>query len=102
MKISKHLHSCLLVQDQNKTVLIDPGIFTAQEKALDLKKIDKLDYLLITHEHSDHLYLPFIKEIVAKFPNVKIVTNQSIVNILSKENITATTQADAVVTTENV
>jgi L-ascorbate metabolism protein UlaG (beta-lactamase superfamily) len=102
MKISKHLHSCLLVQEQEKTFLIDPGIFTYQEKALDIHKLDKLDYLLITHEHPDHMYLPFIKEIVAKFPKVKIITNQSIVKILEKETIKATSEGDSVVTVENV
>jgi L-ascorbate metabolism protein UlaG (beta-lactamase superfamily) len=93
MKISKHVHSCLFIEEQGKTVLIDPGIFTYQEKALDLAHIDKLDYLLFTHEHPDHMYLPFVKEIVAKFPEVKIVTNQSIVELLQKETIKATTQS---------
>lgn len=102
MKISKHLHSCLLVQEQDKTFLIDPGIFTYQEKALDIHKLNKLEYLLITHEHPDHMYLPFIKEIVAKFPEVKIITNQSIVKLLEKETIKATSVGDSVVTVENV
>lgn len=97
MKISKHIHSCLLIENQGKTILIDPGIFTYQEKALDLNEIAKLDYLLFTHEHPDHMYLPFVKEIVAKFPEVKIITNESIVTLLQKENITASSKEDTVV-----
>jgi L-ascorbate metabolism protein UlaG (beta-lactamase superfamily) len=102
MKISKHLHSCLFVQDKGKTFLIDPGIFTFQEKALTTESIDKLDYILITHEHPDHFYLPFVKEIVAKFPDVKIITNKSLVEQLKKEHITASNEDDSIVTLESV
>jgi len=101
MKISKHLHSCLLIQEQDKTLLIDPGIFTFNEKALDLTSINKLDYLLFTHEHSDHLHLPFVKEILAKFPEVTIITNPAIVALLEKESIKASAVEDAVVKLEN-
>lgn len=87
MKISKHLHSCLLVEENNTVILIDPGNMTYDEKALDLTKINKLDYLLITHEHMDHMHLPFVKEIVTKFPSVKIISNPSVKVILGKENI---------------
>jgi len=91
MKISKHLHSCLLIEENNKTVLIDPGVFTYQEKALDVTKISKLDYLLITHEHTDHCYPPFIKEILAKFPEAKIITNPSVEKMLAEESISVHT-----------
>ncbi|HVA96176.1 MAG TPA: MBL fold metallo-hydrolase [Candidatus Acidoferrales bacterium] len=102
MKISKHLHSCLLIEEQGKTIIIDPGIFTYQDKALDISKLQKLDYLLITHDHPDHMHLPLVKEIIAKFPDVKIITNQSIVSILEKKSIKATSEGDAIVSIENV
>jgi L-ascorbate metabolism protein UlaG (beta-lactamase superfamily) len=98
MKLSKHLHACLLVEEQDKTFLIDPGVFTYQEKALDISQLETLDYILITHEHPDHMFLPFIKEIIAKFPEVKIITNESIVKILEKETIKATSIGDEIVT----
>jgi L-ascorbate metabolism protein UlaG (beta-lactamase superfamily) len=101
MKITKYLHSCIVVEDQNMTFLFDPGVFTYNAQVLDLTKFSKLDYLLITHEHPDHFHLPFIKEIVAKFPQVKIVTNKSVVEILQKENIAASSQKDEFVQLEN-
>ncbi len=94
MKISKHLHSCLLVADQDKTVLLDPGQYTYEAKALDLAAISRLDYILITHEHSDHFYLPFVKDLLAKFPDAKVITNPSIVEMLKKENIEAASVGD--------
>lgn len=87
MKISKHVHSCLLIRDQNKTVIMDPGVFTYQEKALDLTTLDSLDYILITHQHPDHMYIPLIKELVQKFSEVKIISNPSIEKILGEEKI---------------
>src|SRR5882757_3037117 len=102
MKISRHIHSCLLVEEQDTTIIIDPGVFTAMENGLDLAALNKLDYILITHEHADHMHLPLIKDLVAKFPDVKIISNASVVTLLAKENITASSQADAVVTLESV
>lgn len=87
MKISKYIHSCLLIKEQEKVILIDPGNYSVEEKAINIEKISQLDYLLITHEHPDHLYVPFIKELVGKFPELIIIGNQTVANILSTENI---------------
>jgi L-ascorbate metabolism protein UlaG (beta-lactamase superfamily) len=97
MTISKHIHSCLLIEDQGKTVLIDPGIFTAQAKALPLESLPKLDYITITHEHADHMYLPLLHELVEKFPNVKIITNASAAKILNEQNIQTLTSGDEII-----
>lgn len=97
MKITKYLHSCLLVEDQGKTILMDPGVYTVQDKALSADQISSLDYLLITHEHFDHMDIGFIKGLIAKFPQVKVISNESIKTILAKENITIQTTADDVV-----
>ncbi len=94
MKISKHIHSCLLIKENGKTILIDPGSYSVEEKGIEIQAIDQLDYLLITHEHPDHFYLPFIKELVSKFPNLQIITNRSVVDILAKEDIKAVTEGN--------
>lgn len=97
MTISKHIHSCLLVKENGLGILIDPGNYTFEEKGLDVHSITKLDYILITHEHQDHMYIPFIQDLVSKFPNVKIITNNSAAKILKKENLNAGTGS-----TENI
>lgn len=91
MKVTKFVHSCLLIeQEEDKKVLIDPGNYSVEEGAITVNMLNKLDYLLITHEHPDHMYLPFIKELVGKFPNLPIISNSSVVEILEKEGIKAT------------
>lgn len=102
MTITKYLHSCLLIEEDNKTILLDPGQYTYEAKVLDLGKLNKLDYLIITHEHFDHFFLPFVKEFVAKFPQVKIISNQSVVDLLQKENIHASYTGNDFVQTEEV
>lgn len=94
MRITKYLHSCLLIEEQNIFVLIDPGNYTYDAKVLDIDKLPKLDYLLITHEHPDHFHMSFIKEIIQKFPDVKIISNSSVVKILRKESVGASTEGD--------
>ncbi len=87
MKISKHVHSCLLVEDQGKVVLIDPGNYSYNENALDINSLNQLDAIVITHEHPDHMYLPWIKEILQKFPHTPLYTTESAKNILISEGI---------------
>lgn len=87
MKISKHLHSCLVIEENGRTVLTDPGIFTYQEKALAINTLTNLDYILITHEHPDHMHPPFIKELLTAFPDVKVVSNPSVQKLLGEMQI---------------
>ena len=87
MKISKHIHSCLLVEDAGKVILVDPGNYTAAEHALDIHSLTQLDEIAITHEHQDHLDIPTIKELIIKFPRVKIYSNVAVKDILSNEKI---------------
>ena len=100
MKITKFVHSCLLIEDRGKKVLIDPGNYS--EQALDLSNLSDLSYLLITHEHPDHMYLPLIQKILEKSPDVKIISNQSVAEILDKEGIKVSTEGDEFVQLEDV
>jgi L-ascorbate metabolism protein UlaG (beta-lactamase superfamily) len=86
MKVTKYAHSCLLVEDENIYVLIDPGIYSEQfeDKLLSLSK---LDFILITHDHFDHFSIPLIKALSTKFPDVIIVGTQSVKEKLLQENI---------------
>ena len=91
MKITKHIHSCLVAEEAGRRILIDPGNYTFDDGGLDLKTIDTLDLILITHEHLDHAYPPLIKKVLEKFPDVKILTNLFAKNFLMREGINAFT-----------
>lgn len=93
MKITKFVHSCLLVEmpePVNRTALFDPG--SMSESALDVDALEYLDDIFITHQHNDHISLPLIKKLVAKFPDVRITAPSEVVEQLQAENITASSQ----------
>lgn len=49
MKVTKFEHSCLVVDQSNDTLIIDPGSFT-----MPLNHVRKVVAIVITHEHPDH------------------------------------------------
>lgn len=97
MKISKHIHSCILIEENGKKVLIDPGNYSVEDKGINIDDIKTLDYLLITHEHMDHMYVPFIKEVLYKFPDLKFISNVAVKNKLSLEGIKVDLEGDNLV-----
>jgi L-ascorbate metabolism protein UlaG (beta-lactamase superfamily) len=92
MKISKYVHSCLLVEHEGTAVLIDPGNYTLEEEALPVDEIQKLDTILITHEHVDHMSVPLLHDIIAKFPDVRVISNGVVADLLAKEGIPTSIQ----------
>ncbi len=94
MKVSKHAHSCLLAEEGGITILIDPGNYTSEENALDVNAIKKLNFILITHEHNDHMHMPLIRKIAKRFPDATIISNRKVAAILKKEGIKAATKGN--------
>lgn len=91
MKITKFVHSCLLVETPDRTALFDPGSFS--EEALDFNQLERLDDIFITHEHGDHFSLELVKKLVQKFPEVCITSTTPVVTQLAKEGIPAVNNA---------
>ncbi|MBK6018031.1 MBL fold metallo-hydrolase [Streptomyces sp. MBT53] len=51
MRITKYTHSCVRLERDNSTLVIDPGIWSEPEA------LAGADAILVTHEHSDHVDL---------------------------------------------
>jgi L-ascorbate metabolism protein UlaG (beta-lactamase superfamily) len=91
MKITKYIHSCLLVEsDDGRVAVIDPGSMSYD--AFDFDKLETLNEILITHIHQDHMHIPFIEKLLDKFPKAKVVGPQDVVDELIKVGIEATTK----------
>jgi L-ascorbate metabolism protein UlaG (beta-lactamase superfamily) len=90
LKVTKFVHSCLLVETPDRTALFDPGTFSAE--ALNPDLIKSLDDILITHEHGDHFSLELVKQLVQKFPKVRITSTKPVIDTLAKEGITGSMQ----------
>ncbi len=87
MKITKFAHSCVLIETPDRVGLFDPGDWSWDSGSFDLNKLERLDDILITHEHGDHMYLPFIKELLSKFPQANIITTEPAATQLQAEGI---------------
>lgn len=84
MKITKFGHCSLLIKTNNIHILTDPGIWS------DLPEpFPRIDILLITHEHQDHLHVPSVKNVLASSPSARVITNGSVAKLLEVEGITA-------------
>jgi L-ascorbate metabolism protein UlaG (beta-lactamase superfamily) len=90
MKITKFIHSCLLVETPDRTAIFDPGAMS--EAVFKVDDLKQLDDIFITHSHGDHFSPSFVKQLVAKFPDVRITTTPEVVAALAKENIQASDQ----------
>jgi L-ascorbate metabolism protein UlaG (beta-lactamase superfamily) len=90
MKITKFVHSCLVVETPDRVTVFDPGVMS--EQALVVDQLDRVDDIVITHAHPDHFSLTLVKELVAKFPAVRITAPTEVVAALAETGITATDQ----------
>lgn len=72
-------HASVYLRLNSKTILIDPVFgdpsFIGRYMPVPdpLGKIDQIDYVLITHDHRDHLDEPTLRAIAKKFPNAKFL-----------------------------
>jgi L-ascorbate metabolism protein UlaG (beta-lactamase superfamily) len=83
MKITKLGHCCLLLELKGVKILTDPGIYTEKEHS----KLKGVNYIFITHEHSDHYHLDSLKILMQKNPDALVYTNTSVSRLLAMEGI---------------
>ncbi len=96
MKITKFVHSCLLVETPDRTAIFDPGVMS--EPVFDFDGLKRLDDIFITHVHPDHFSPSFVKQLMAKFPGARITSTPEVVAALAKDNIKASDQPPVGVT----
>ncbi len=85
MKIKKIGHCCLVIEVDGVKIMTDPGMFsTMQVEELNV------NYILITHEHGDHVHVESLKKVLANNPVCKVITNTSVKKILDAEGIEST------------
>ncbi len=57
MRLTKYTHSCVRLDNGPNALVVDPGVFSEVQPAL-----DGAGAVLITHEHADHLNAPALLE----------------------------------------
>jgi L-ascorbate metabolism protein UlaG (beta-lactamase superfamily) len=98
MHITKLGHCCLLIEIRGIRFLTDPGSYTTAQNT-----VTGIHYVVISHEHTDHLHVESLKIILKNNPDAKIICNSSVGAILDKESIAYQKVADKdSVTVDNV
>lgn len=73
MKLTKFEHACLTLEKDGATLVVDPGAYSH-----DFIIPKRVDAIIITHEHPDHLDPQLVQRILAAHPKAIIVGHESI------------------------
>ncbi len=65
MTITKYIHSCVLLEKDGQQLLFDPGKFSFIDGRVTPDTFATVSYVIITHDHPDHLDIQALKQIVA-------------------------------------
>lgn len=90
MNITKFGHCCLVLKSEAGTILTDPGTFTTEE----IKSVQGIDIILITHEHADHFHIESIETVLRNNPKAVVVSNSAVAKLLAEKNIACTVVGD--------
>jgi len=89
MKISKYIHSFIMVEEGRSRVLIDPGPFSFIEEQVKADRFEGIKAIFVTHKHADHYDPVAIKRIIKNNPKVKLFGNEATVEALEGAGIAA-------------
>ncbi|MFG1920310.1 MBL fold metallo-hydrolase [Cryptosporangium sp. NPDC048952] len=84
MRFQKFGHACVLVEDADARVLIDPGAF-----AQGWEDLRDLTAVLVTHQHFDHLDLDRLPALLEANPDAVVHTDQGSAGVLAEQGVRA-------------
>ncbi|HEX4439777.1 MAG TPA: MBL fold metallo-hydrolase [Thermoanaerobaculia bacterium] len=91
MRIAKFIHSCLLVENGEDRILLDPGTYTFAENAVPIETFDRIAAIVITHRHADHVDAAAVKRIVGRSPSAAVLANADVCALLKESGVSAET-----------
>ena len=76
MKITKYEHACIVIEENNRTIVVDPGSLAI------LPILKNVDAIVITHIHGDHLDKTHLQKIINTNPSVVIISHAEVIDQL--------------------
>jgi len=88
VRLTRFTHSCVRVDDGDRALAIDPGVFSEVAAAL-----DGVQAVLVTHEHPDHLHADELVAAARRDPGLQIYAPASVTSSLAElgDQVTAVT-----------
>jgi len=77
-------HSCLLAEEADSRLLIDPGCFSAG-----FEELSGLTGILITHIHDDHLDISRMHALLETNPDARIICDEASAEAFQESGVTA-------------
>ena len=93
MKITKLVHSCIIIELDNKKILVDPGVYSWQNETVKSANFSNISAVVITHNHPDHLNNDFADAIKEASPNATWYGTKQVAEQLVNLNIECHTES---------
>jgi len=87
MRISKYIHSCLLIEKGADKILFDPGRFSFIEGLVKPEQFEHLSAIVITHQHPDHIDDEALAKILGNNASAVVLANTEIRTRLAQKGI---------------
>jgi L-ascorbate metabolism protein UlaG (beta-lactamase superfamily) len=91
MKLTKHEHSCLILEKGKAAIVIDPGSFTTP-----LTDLDGVVAIVITHEHADHWTPEQLDRILDRNPDARILGPAGVASAAKEYTVQVVSDGDHV------
>jgi L-ascorbate metabolism protein UlaG (beta-lactamase superfamily) len=92
MKVTKYEHACLVIEQDGRHLVIDPGKFASS-----LDQVRDVDAIVITHDHFDHYDEKNFQAVLDHSPDATVFVAQELVGKvenLAKNVVLASNQAE--------
>lgn len=84
MKITKFEHSCVVIEEGNSKLIIDPGVYSNS-----FADFNNVTAVVVTHVHADHFDISKIKKIAELSPNVQIFSTKEVASEITDKKVIA-------------
>ncbi|MFC9983623.1 MBL fold metallo-hydrolase [Microbacterium keratanolyticum] len=91
MRLTKHEHAALRIEEAGETLLIDPGVYT-----LPLDGLHHVVGVVLTHEHPDHWTSAHLDRIISSAPGIPVYAPEGVANADAGHAITVVRPGDTV------
>lgn len=78
MKITKHEHAFLQLEQDGQQLLIDPGMYSSE-----LPETNNVVAITLSHVHDDHSFRPHLEELLSRHPDAKVFGPKEVAQKLS-------------------